>query len=918
MIKLNKVFANTAKLSQLGDVALVFAIMMFGVNPLAYAQTELSSTDLFEMNIEALLKVNITGSHIRRSDTSDYGIVSIIDRDAIQRSGATSLEILLQRMPFSAGYAGNQTDAYWADSYGSGSTHVNLRGLGVNRTLVLLNGRRLAYGGIGANAAVDLNIIPLALIERIEILKDGASAIYGADAVAGVVNIITRKSLKGSEATVRWGETIQHDGSNYAADLVWGQTDERRSLILGINHSGNSAANYAVRAPCALGESGGRLICVDSGNTIGGRALLADGQRVNFNQVLGGDYRFFETYSATKHNFNANPYLNAVNPIERTSLSGLASFKLDEQLTSFAELLYTQRHSTQIASPGTLGLNRAINIAANYPGNPTGQSLLLQRRRLLEAGVRDQYQDVTSIDAVFGLEGKWEKTWDWSIAFGWRRNSDTDGSSNIANLDRVDQTLNTSMCSNAPGALIPCANYLGYGNVTKAVLDYIMFNTRSEGGNEQKSLSASLNGQPFELPAGPVAMAMGAEIRQEKGWRAPDRLIALGIANGNRQDPVSGSYLAREAFAEIVLPLFADLPAAKSLVLNSAVRASDYDLFGRTINYKMGLNWKVVPAFQLRTNFGTAFRAPNIPELFGGITKANLVTVDPCSGWSTLPASSVVRQNCQTAQVPVGYQQIASSILTTTGGNRNLTPEKAKTFTAGAVWEPDSALRFALDYYDITIKNAIGSVNGASKLASCYNSVGLSNIFCTSTHFTRNQNTGDIDFLSTQLMNEASERMTGIDLAMQYKFTVADWLANLNWQTSDLRRYDLLPYTGATETQLAGKITSGRGSYTHWRSFAALTLERGPWSGVYSLQYIGAADDITAVPGNIGAHAPGVSYHNVQLQYALNKSLHLMFGIDNLFNRSAPFIKGWLDVNTDVMTYDVSGRRWYAKVAYHW
>lgn len=236
------------------------------------------SSALFDMSLEDLLQQPITGSHIKRAHHTNANLISVIDRKMIQRSGAISLETLLQQLPISAGYAGNQSNAYWGGLNGNGGAHVNLRGLGINRTLVLLNGRRLSYGGSGANAAVDLNSISLAIIDRIEILKDGASAIYGADAVAGVINIITRTQLAGGEAQVHHGATTQQDGKNSGADISWGMTNERGSLLLNFTHSKGGSINMAERAPCALGESGGNLACVDNGNTIGGRALLANGQ----------------------------------------------------------------------------------------------------------------------------------------------------------------------------------------------------------------------------------------------------------------------------------------------------------------------------------------------------------------------------------------------------------------------------------------------------------------------------------------------------------------------------------------------------------------------------------------------------------------------------------------------------------------
>lgn len=436
--------------------------------------------------------VQVTGSHIKRAQLSGVGPVSVVDAEAIERSGATSVETLLQRLPASAGFAGSQSNAYWAEN-GYGTTQVNLRGLGINRTLVLLNGRRIVNGGTGANSSVDLNMIPVALIERVEVLKDGASAIYGADAVAGVVNIITKQGFDGAEAAVRYGQTTRGDGDETAVDFAWGVTSERGSLMAGINYAEGGTVNMGSRAPCGLAEVDGKLVCSGSSTTIGGRALLADGRRVNFNQVLGGNGDFYEPYSAAKHNYNGNPTLNAVNPIKRISVSVFGDSQLSENTTVFTELMYTNRQSDQLAAPGGLGVYRPINIAANHPTNPTGQDLLLQRRRLEEAGPRHFSQEVNTFRGLVGLKGHFGTGWDWSAAFNWGRNTGVDGSDNVANLDRVEQTLNRSICSPVPGAAIPCGDYLGYGDLSREVLDYILYTSRDTGGNEQKSFTANLS-----------------------------------------------------------------------------------------------------------------------------------------------------------------------------------------------------------------------------------------------------------------------------------------------------------------------------------------------------------------------------------------------------------------------------------------
>ncbi|AMJ56355.1 MULTISPECIES: TonB-dependent receptor [Stenotrophomonas] len=863
--------------------------------------------------------VQVTGSHIKRAQLSGVGPVSVIDAQAIERSGATSVDTLLQRLPASAGFAGSQSNAYWAEN-GYGTTQVNLRGLGINRTLVLLNGRRIVNGGTGANSSVDLNMIPVSLIERVEVLKDGASAIYGADAVAGVVNIITKQGFDGAEAAVRYGQTTRGDGDETAVDLAWGVTSERGSLMAGINYAEGGTVNMGSRAPCGLAEVDGKLVCSGSSTTVGGRALLADGRRVNFNQVLGGNGDFYEPYSAAKHNYNGNPTLNAVNPIKRISMSVFGDSQLSENTSVFTELMYTNRQSDQLAAPGGLGVYRPINIAADHPTNPTGQDLLLQRRRLEEAGPRHFSQEVNTFRGLVGVKGHFGTGWDWSAALNWGRNTGVDGSDNVANLDRVEQTLDRRICSPVPGAAIPCGDYLGYGDLSREVLDYILYTSRDTGGNEQKSFTANLSGQIFELPAGWVGFAAGVEVRKERGWRNPDPLTVLGIGNTNQQDPIAGEYTAKEVFAELAIPLLQDNVIADSLYLNLAGRASDYDLFGRDYNYKVGLDWQVNSALKVRSTYATAFRIPNIPELFGGVAEGNLTTTDPCSNWSALPAGSTVRDNCQAYGVPAGYVQPGNTILTTSGGNADLKPEDATSFTAGVVWTPEflTGLTLTLDYYNIRIKHAIQRIDGSTKLAICYNTPGLAHPFCDASNFTRNPRTGEVDFLSSQPVNAANEHVTGYDVGALYEFKAAGFDASVSADVSYLQRYDVRPYDGADLIEYAGKITGGRGSYAKWRGLVSMNASRDKWSGTWSTQYIGRADDINAARGDIGDHAPSVFYHNLQLKYAVSKALDVSLGLDNVFDKKPPFIQSYTDANTDTMTYDLLGRRWYARIGYRW
>ena len=855
----------------------------------------------------------VTGSRIKRTDISGVGPATVVSQEQIANTGLSNVETLLQRLPASAGNAGGQTNAYWT-SNGYGTAQVNLRGLGINRTLTLINGRRVVNGGTGANSAPDLNMIPTAIIGRIDVLKDGASAIYGADAVAGVVNIITLDKFEGLKISGKYGVTDKGDGQEYTIDGVWGLRNERGGVTAALTYQKTESVNLANRAPCGLGESGGALVCVGSASTIGGRAVLPNGQQINFNQVLGGNGNFYEPYSAAKHNFNSNPFLNAVSPIERFSTAFLADYALTEKTTLFGEVFFTHRESHQIATPGTL---RNLAISASNPTNPTGQNITLIQRRLAEPGPRIFSQETDTYRFVGGARGALAGDWTWEAAVNWGRNTGTDGMSNIANLDRVRNSVNTAVCSPGAGAAIPCADYLGYGDLTPAVLKYILFNSRDTGGNEQRSATADITGTLFQLPAGPLAAAAGVLYREEKGWRNPDALTVLGVANTNQQDPIAGEVKTKEAYLELSAPLLANFPLVERLEMDAAIRYSDYDLFGSNQTYKVGLNWTIVPSLRLRATYGTGFRIPSVPELFGGVAEGNLTTTDPCSRYST-SGNAVLIANCRASGVPAGYVQLGNTVLTTVGGNKNLSPESAETLTLGAVWQPSQVhgLSVTLDYFDIKITDAIRSIPGSTKLSVCYASPGLTHPFCGPANFTRSALTGEVNYLSAQPSNAGEERMKGVDLGVRYDLDIGDKRASLDWNTTYLDQYVITPFQGAAPIEFDGHIGGGNGGYPHWRSNASFSLQAERWTGTYSVQWIGKATDFNAAPTAIGYRSPSVFYHNAQFGYRLGESADIAVGVDNIFDRKAPFIQSWTDGNTDTMTYDLLGRRGYVRLTY--
>lgn len=890
-------------------VTLLGATMLSGVAAPAFAQ-EANVGDEASSSSSDNEQIVVTGSRIRRADIVGVGPATVVTAENLANTGIVNVETVLQRLPASAGFAGGQTSAYWTGN-GYGTAQVNLRGLGIKRTLVLLNNRRLVAGGTGANSSPDLNMIPVSMIQRIDVLKDGSSAIYGADAVAGVVNIITNTDFDGLGVGARYGITDEGDGSDFTADLTFGLQGDRGGITMGATYQKTTAVNLASRAPCGLAEtSPGVLGCSNSAATLGGRAALPNGSQINFSNVPGNG-NFYEPYSAARHNSNSNPFLNAVSPIERISTAAFLHYDVTDSVTAFGEFLYTFRKSNQLATPGTL---RNLSISASNPTNPTGQNLVLVQRRLGEPGPRVFFQETNTFQGTAGLRGTLSNNWAWEVAGSFGRNTGLDGMTNIANLERVGNTVNTNVCSTAPTAAVPCGDYLGAGDVSQRVLDYILFTARDYGGNELATVTGDLTGDLFNLPAGALSFATGVVYRKEKGWRDPNPLTVAGIANTNQQSPISGSVTAKEAYLELSAPVLRNIPMVQALTIDGAVRYSDYDLFGDDWNFKVAADWRVFDALRLRATYGTGFRVPNVPELYGGVSEGNLTTSDPCSRYPASGNATLIA-NCQASGVRPTYVQLGNTILTTQGGNPDLQPETSKTWTVGAVIEPSSiipGLTLTADWFDIKIDGAIRSIPGSTKLSVCYSTPNLAHPFCDD--FTRSPLTNEVTYLSAQPVNTGLEEMSGLDLGLVYNKRLGSVDLSIDLNASYLDKYVIQPFPGGADIIFDGFIGGGNGGYPKWRGYGVATATFGQTSLTWSTQWIGKATDFNALPTQLGYRTSNVFYHNAQVAVAITENARFSLGVDNLFDKKAPFIRSWTDGNTDTMTYDLLGRRFYVGV----
>ncbi|MGO2129999.1 MAG: TonB-dependent receptor domain-containing protein [Pseudoalteromonas prydzensis] len=852
-------------------------------------------------------RIQVTGSKIKRTDLETASPVSVISSADISASGITNVENLLQEMSFSAGVAGNASNAYWTNG-GYGTAQVNLRGLGIKRTLVLLNGRRVVGGGTGANSSVDLNMIPTSMIERIEVLKDGASAVYGADAVAGVVNIITKKEFVGAELSAKAGITGEGDGESQDVSLTLGTDFDKGNIIVNLSYANTSAVRQSDRVACPkFGTEEGTFECFGSSTTEGGRALLADGTQVQFNQdpdtATNGDN--YGPYNSANHSFAYLPYLNAVSPMQRLNLSSFANYQINDSLQLFIESSYSNRQGEQIVTPrnGFAG----IKVGADFRYNPTGQDLEFLRRSNTELGAPYFFQETNTIRIVTGLTGLLSNGWEWDVSYNYGRNTGVDGWTFDIAPDRAAQTLDDSICTYDNSNGIPCGDWFGKNELSKEVIDYVKYRREGTGGNEMRTWSVNMNGYLLELPAGGLGFAVGAESRTEKGWRDPDSTV---LRNG-LEDPISGSYSVNEIFGELSVPLLADKPFVKQLSVELAARYSDYNTAGAETTYKMGLSWNVNDELMLRTVHSTAFRAPVITELFGGTNGENLRTIDPCEN-----ATGTIAANCLAAGVPVNFVQDGNTILTSVGGNPKLEPETATTTTMGIVWQPAFLEEFSatVDYFNIEIDDSITSVNGSDMLRLCYEDPIGNAKFCDT--FDRHPVTHQVSELNQRPVNAAVEKVSGVDLNTMYKFTLFGLSSRASLDVTRLLTHESTPFRDQPTIDKVGYITEDQGSYTEWRSNFSYSVMADVWSATYSLRYIGSADDVNGSDLDpLGKSVGSVTYSDVSASWYFN-DLTFSAGVDNIFDKNAPYLTSWNDANTDVMTYDLLGRRGYVRATY--
>ena len=616
-----------SKINQLSN-AIKFALFVGATASLATASA-FAQDAAKKDEAKEITAVTVTGSRIKRVDAETTQPVSVITRADIEKTGATNLYDILNNITSSDG---SGLSTVTTQTNGSdGSQQISLRNLGAERTLVLVDGKRWITD---IDGVVDLSTIPLAIIERVDVLKDGASAIYGSDAIGGVVNIITRRQYEGAQVGLSYGQTAKGDGATKSIDLTIGASGERSSGVMSLSHSSQEpifAGNREISnepyagcfdyygGVCPYGSSSsafGRFYTTGTGQTgpsvtLNPNANIADG-------VQATDFQNFSP--AARYNFSPINYLQQ--PAKRTNMFAAGRFDITDNISAYARASYTKRTSTQqlaevpatFAVNGASGPQWAFGVAANNVFNPFGQNINGGFFRNVAVGPRRPSYDYDIFSLQLGLEGNFqlgERSFNWDLSA--QRNDgqyDAKGE-NYINLFNLRNALGQSGYDAGSNSLYCGASYatrirncipyqifggptLGLGSqipgapvgrvVTAAevqrMVDYVSYTQVSTSGNTTLNYGGNVSGDLFELPAGMMSFAVGFEYRTDSAFSQPDALVAGGGSSDNFSEPTRGKTEVTEYFAELVVPLLKDVFLAKELELRAAVRNSDYKASG--------------------------------------------------------------------------------------------------------------------------------------------------------------------------------------------------------------------------------------------------------------------------------------------------------------------------------------------------
>ncbi|WP_018693670.1 TonB-dependent receptor plug domain-containing protein [Algicola sagamiensis] len=933
---------------QLNPIAakLLFLTSSLTLLPLAQADNTKDSEES-----EDIERIEITGSRMKRLGAIAPTPVTVISGDAIRSAGINNLGDLLNNIPSSTTSISPATSNNYI--FASGLNITSLRGLGSDRTLVLLNGRRFISGSPGSGG-VDLNNIPSALIKRVDIVTGGASAVYGSDAVAGVVNIITKKSYNGVEVTGSMVEPEQDGGEERELSFTVGSdfADGKGNALFNINYAtqeeiGDDDRDFLRDGVYAIDNpSGGKPGRV----TFTGRRFYTLYNKQGVFNIGDKKYTFSRDGKLKAFDFGSGVIPGSASnnrwhtgngdgsdfledgfektPLDRTVYSSYLTYQLHENHQLFVETTYSTSTAHGESSPvfhrgssaKTIKLDNAfINADMFELMQANNLSEISLHRAHSEFGAREYAQDRKLFRVAAGFEGNLTENWGYSLYYQKGRNKNTTSWHNQVVTERFDQSLDSiilngkAVCRDEEARKSGCIAFNPFGrNVTSTdSIDWVSTDVTRLAEAKQESAGLFIDGDLIEIPSGMITAAFGVEWRQEQSETKPDYLMMNNLIFGNKSAATVGKTSVREASMELSVPVVNDVQFVDDLTAELAYRIMDYSNSGREDAWKIGLNWRLNEQLRFRLNRSKSVRAPNISELFnpGGQTFNSIS--DPCSQKrldETGPFRANFIKNCRADGIPEGWippQSWSSSVAGEITGNKDLTPEISNDYTIGFIYTPDwiNDLTITFDYWNFDISNAITSFGGNSIVRNCYRSNSLANSFCGLMR--RDPNDHTIEYFNSREINLASFKTSGVDIEINHTQEFGNWGS---LETNFIATY--VDEWSSNESGFSSDVNEDAGEYSdpYWKGkLQVIWLYEDLQSTLAANYRHSAVTDFGESPQTQSYyHIPSHTTWDATGKYHWDDTISMRFGILNLLDKAPPrhptvyYGRGY---------YDIIGRR---------
>jgi len=952
-------------------------------------------------------EIIVTGSRIASPTLTSGAPLQIVDSKAIASTGASNLQDVLQQNPLVSSPGISRTNSNFATSSGGVAT-VDLRNLGVSRTLVLVDGRRFV-SGVPNNQAVDLNSIPTSFIDHVEIVSGGESAIYGSDAVAGVVNIIYKKHFSGVEGNVQTGISQYGDDASRQANVTIGGNlgDDRGNVMVYAGYSRDGTVMAADRRRTAIDQSSlgaetgniDQLFQIDrpvrSSYIPQGTFFCGDSICNGTDGAILGDGSPYPPTQAQK--FNRQSYRYIAVPVERYLIASRANYEISPAANLFLETTFAKSHVHQQLEPapadtytsgtgifaaefgqypieqrladGSLFVNPLIpNYITNITDDSDGDGLrdVAWSRRMTDIGARTFTSDRSTYRIVAGVEGDIGSGWHYDTFFNYGRTDDNDhgtGQYNLANFRNALVVIPGTasdpgavlapngqyvICANADARAEGCvpANVYGANTLDPRSANYIRANSTVSSYAQQIDTGANITGHLPDLwGAGPIGIAAGVEYRKESSSVQFDALTNTGQNGGNKLPNTAGSFDVVEGYGEIHVPIITDKPFFKTLEARAAGRISRYSTIGTVYSYNAGGIYSPVPDVTFRGSVALSTRAPNVGELFQGLSQTFPTGLnDPCVGVG-VSGGGALGDNCRAAPgVLANINANGGSFVQTQsdqqgisgfdGGNPKLKQEKGRTLTFGMVLAPKSIeflrnFSFTVDYTRTKVTGAITATDRQIILNQCYQQGNPA--YCS--FITRRPNqvgtnsAGSILYINRGVVNSGGILTSAIDATVSYRQNLGSYgTINTTVAYTRLLKGWEKDFPDAPKNYFAGEVGAPKDHF-----LATLDWTLGPVTFEYRGSYLGASylDDQfvlglkdsagNAITNRHDKRARIGSYYIQDLQVNVDAGDHFNFyvGVNNLLNISPPPIYSNLPgdttgAETDASDYDAIGRRFYA------